>query len=148
MPVVSLKESRHALREFCADAQQKVSTQPLDRHCLSGRTSLGASVAVQNGEVLHIALQKWGLRLHHWDESGPWTAMWLSIEMFQLQIKKFINNLGISKTHQENMVLTEADFLAEVQYLIKKIGLKIYKQSFINDPTVLNSFKKTCLNDM
>lgn len=60
--------------------------------------------------------------------------------MFQLQVKKFINNLGISKTHHENMVLTEADFLAEVQYLIKNIGLKIYKQSFIDDPTVLNSF--------
>lgn len=58
MPVVSLKESRHALREFCADAPQKVSTQPLDRHCLPGKTALGALMAVQNGEVLHIVLQK------------------------------------------------------------------------------------------
>lgn len=56
--MVSLKESRHALREFCADAPQKVSTQPLDRHCLPGKTALGALMAVQNGEVLHIVLQK------------------------------------------------------------------------------------------
>ena len=40
------------------------------------------------------------------------------------------------------MVLTEADFLAEVQSFIKKVGLKMYKQLFINDLTVLNSFKK------
>lgn len=56
-----------------------------------------------------------------------------------------MNKLGISNTHCKKMVLTEADFLAEVQSFIKNIGLKMYKELFINHPTVLNSFKKICL---
>lgn len=53
-----------------------------------------------------------------------------------------MNNLGISKTQHKKMVLTEAVFSAEIQSFIENIGLKTYKQFFINDPTVLNSFKK------
>ena len=38
-----------------------------------------------------------------------------------------MNNLGISKTHYKKMVLTEADFLAEVQSFIKNVRLKMHK---------------------
>lgn len=52
------------------------------------------------------------------------------------------NDLAISKPHFKKIVLTESDFLAEVKSFSKNVGLKMYKQLFLNDPTELNSFKK------
>lgn len=70
MKMVSLKESQHALREFCADAQCPGSGQAL----LPGKMSLGTLVAGQKGELLHMMLKKGGLGLHHCGESRLWTA--------------------------------------------------------------------------